>query len=160
MWKKPYLGSFFFFFLLSSFVLSVHSQSASSDASVMQDLKKSLKLPSSLNWTDSNPCNWDNVGCANDGRGNPDPNRSPKPSRHPPLLPVQPHRVNPIRGHVQPTQRGSPESRRVKLAPARFTQQQQLLLFPTRFLHRFNFTPRDLHRLQPFCRVGNTRRLS
>ncbi|KAH7839928.1 hypothetical protein Vadar_010433 [Vaccinium darrowii] len=71
MWKKPYLGSFFFFFfffLLSSFVLSVHSQSASSDASVMQDLKKSLKLPTSLNWTDSNPCNWANVGCANDGR--------------------------------------------------------------------------------------------
>ncbi|XP_058182775.1 receptor protein kinase TMK1-like [Rhododendron vialii] len=59
------------FLLLLSLLspLSVHSQTASpADASVMQDLKKSLDSTSSLNWTDPNPCNWPHVGCANDGR--------------------------------------------------------------------------------------------
>lgn len=52
-----FLGSFPF----------VHSQS--SDASVMQDLKKALNAPSSLGWGDSDPCQWKNVECSkNDNR--------------------------------------------------------------------------------------------
>ncbi|XP_059649795.1 receptor protein kinase TMK1-like [Cornus florida] len=69
--KKPYLGSrvsaLFFVFFLSIFV-AVCSQSSSNDASVMQALKKSLNSPSSLDWTDSDPCNWKQVVCSNDKR--------------------------------------------------------------------------------------------
>ncbi|THG22700.1 hypothetical protein TEA_011567 [Camellia sinensis var. sinensis] len=66
---KPHLGSMLFsLFSLLSFLVSVQSQSSSTDASVMQDLKTSLNPPSSLGWTDSNPCNWQHVVCSNDGR--------------------------------------------------------------------------------------------
>ncbi|GLT77127.1 hypothetical protein SLA2020_487410 [Shorea laevis] len=60
--KKPYLGSLLFLFFLLSFTFHVHSQSAS-DAAAMQALKSSLKIPSSLDWSDSNPCNWAGVQC-------------------------------------------------------------------------------------------------
>ncbi|XP_028110913.1 receptor protein kinase TMK1-like isoform X2 [Camellia sinensis] len=66
---KPHLGSMLFsLFSLLSFLVLVQSQSSSTDASVMQDLKTSLNPPSSLGWTDSNPCNWQHVACSNDGR--------------------------------------------------------------------------------------------
>ncbi|KAI8021330.1 Receptor protein kinase TMK1 [Camellia lanceoleosa] len=50
---------------LSSFVF-VHCQS--DDASVMQALEQSINPPSSLGWTDSDPCKWQNVGCSSDNR--------------------------------------------------------------------------------------------
>ncbi|CAL5396837.1 unnamed protein product [Camellia sinensis] len=50
--------SLIFLSLLSSFVF-VHCQS--DDASVMQALKQSINPPSSLGWTDSDPCKWQNV---------------------------------------------------------------------------------------------------
>ncbi|KAA8532433.1 hypothetical protein F0562_032466 [Nyssa sinensis] len=52
---------------LSIFV-SVHSQSSSTDASVMLTLRNSLNPPSSLNWAGSDPCKWDRVQCSNDNR--------------------------------------------------------------------------------------------
>ncbi|CAK9160892.1 unnamed protein product [Ilex paraguariensis] len=64
--KKPLLG--FVFLCLLSVILSVHSQSSATDASVMQELKKSLNPSSSLGWTDSDPCNWANVQCSKDKR--------------------------------------------------------------------------------------------
>ncbi|CAL5339050.1 unnamed protein product [Camellia sinensis] len=57
--------SLIFLSLLSSFVF-VHCQS--DDASVMQALKQSINPPSSLDWTDSDPCKWQNVGCSSDNR--------------------------------------------------------------------------------------------
>ncbi|CAL5396829.1 unnamed protein product [Camellia sinensis] len=57
--------SLIFLSLLSSFVF-VHSQS--DDASVMQALKQSINPPSSLGWTDSDPCKWQNVGSSSDNR--------------------------------------------------------------------------------------------
>ena len=58
--------------LVCLFALTVYvqSQSSSGDASVMQALKKSLNPPSDFGWSDSNPCNWDNVECDVDGRVN------------------------------------------------------------------------------------------
>ncbi|GMP92926.1 hypothetical protein CsSME_00042965 [Camellia sinensis var. sinensis] len=70
---KHHLGSkictLFFLCLLHFFVFG-HCQSHSSDASIMQALKLSLGLDQlgSLAWTGSDPCNWQNVGCSNDGR--------------------------------------------------------------------------------------------
>ncbi|KAA8529840.1 hypothetical protein F0562_034391 [Nyssa sinensis] len=66
--NKPHLGSsvtiLSFLCLLSIFV-SVHSQSSSTDASVMRTLKDSLNPAA---WTGSDPCNWDGVQCSNDRR--------------------------------------------------------------------------------------------
>ncbi|KAL8157650.1 receptor protein kinase TMK1-like [Apium graveolens] len=42
--------------------------SRSDDASVMQDLKKSLDSPDSLSWTDSDPCKWTHIQCSSDNR--------------------------------------------------------------------------------------------
>ncbi|CAK9142913.1 unnamed protein product [Ilex paraguariensis] len=64
--NKPHLG--FVFVCMFSVFLSVRSQSSATDASVMQDLKRSLNPSSSLGWTDPDPCNWENVHCANDKR--------------------------------------------------------------------------------------------
>ncbi|KAK4745557.1 hypothetical protein SAY87_011869 [Trapa incisa] len=50
--------------LLSLFT-SVAAQTQQGDAFSMQALKKSLKLPSSLDWSNSDPCQWDKVGCLN-----------------------------------------------------------------------------------------------
>ncbi|KAK9277546.1 hypothetical protein L1049_007091 [Liquidambar formosana] len=70
--REPFLGSrvptLFLLSLLPCF-LPAHSQStAKDDASVMAALKKSLKLPASLVWSDPNPCNWNQVQCSEDGR--------------------------------------------------------------------------------------------
>ncbi|XP_047330880.1 receptor protein kinase TMK1-like [Impatiens glandulifera] len=48
--------------------VSVLCQSSADDTSAMQDLKKSIGSPSSLKWTDSDPCNWGYVSCTNDKR--------------------------------------------------------------------------------------------
>ncbi|XP_022776559.1 receptor-like kinase TMK3 [Durio zibethinus] len=65
--KKPHvLGCLLFGFLsvLCFFTLQVSSQS-SPDSSVMEKLKTSLKIPSSLDWSDHDPCLWANVACEN-----------------------------------------------------------------------------------------------
>ncbi|KAE8705402.1 putative receptor protein kinase TMK1 [Hibiscus syriacus] len=65
--KKPcFLGCRLFGFLsvLCLFTLHVSSQT-SPDASVMEKLKTSLKIPSSLDWSDSDPCYWAHVACQN-----------------------------------------------------------------------------------------------
>ncbi|KMT18076.1 hypothetical protein BVRB_2g032680 [Beta vulgaris subsp. vulgaris] len=54
--------------VLLLFVVSITAQSASSDAAAMQELKLSLKLPSSIDWSNANPCRWDNVGCDSNNR--------------------------------------------------------------------------------------------
>ncbi|KAL6970046.1 mitogen activated protein kinase [Sarracenia purpurea var. burkii] len=70
--ERSRLGSWVFFSLfcvsfLMDFVL-VQCQSSSTDALAMQDLKQSLNSPSSLAWTGSDPCKWQNVGCSSDKR--------------------------------------------------------------------------------------------
>ena len=65
--KKPhFLGCLLFGFLsvLCFFTLHVSSQS-SPDSSVMEKLKASLKIPSSLDWSDPDPCKWAQVACVN-----------------------------------------------------------------------------------------------
>ncbi|KAK8615622.1 hypothetical protein V6N13_017207 [Hibiscus sabdariffa] len=65
--KKPrFLGCLVFGFLsvLCFFTLHVSSQT-SPDVSVMGELKTSLKIPSSLDWSGPDPCNWDHVACEN-----------------------------------------------------------------------------------------------
>ncbi|XP_057960882.1 receptor protein kinase TMK1-like [Malania oleifera] len=69
--RKPRLGLRVYsalLLLISSLFVSVHCQSSSDDASVMLALKKSLNAPSKLGWTNSDPCQWDNVGCSPDKR--------------------------------------------------------------------------------------------
>ncbi|XP_010271200.1 PREDICTED: receptor protein kinase TMK1-like [Nelumbo nucifera] len=46
-----------------SVFFSVQSQTNPGDASVMQELKKSLNVPVGLGWSDPDPCNWDHVQC-------------------------------------------------------------------------------------------------
>ncbi|XP_047340790.1 receptor protein kinase TMK1-like [Impatiens glandulifera] len=53
---------------LLSVVTPVLCQSSATDAAVMQELKKSLGSPSSLKWTDPDPCKWGLVSCSNDKR--------------------------------------------------------------------------------------------
>lgn len=48
--------------------VSTIAQSAASDAAAMQQLKQTLKLPSTLNWSNSDPCHWQNVRCDPDSR--------------------------------------------------------------------------------------------
>ncbi|KAL8137924.1 hypothetical protein V2J09_003925 [Rumex salicifolius] len=52
------------------FLLLLHLQfsRAQADASVMEELKTSLKLPSTVKWSDSNPCKWDHVVCDSNSR--------------------------------------------------------------------------------------------
>ncbi|KAI3719869.1 hypothetical protein L6452_20774 [Arctium lappa] len=65
---KPHLGfqirPQFHLFIFTLYIIYVHSQSTSDDTAVMQALKKNLEPLSSLNWSDSNPCNWDRVQCS------------------------------------------------------------------------------------------------
>ncbi|MCD9560448.1 hypothetical protein HAX54_019130 [Datura stramonium] len=62
--KKPHLG-FVCLLILLLYVVSVYSQtSAATDAAVMQELKKGINPPSSLSWSDPDPCKWDKVQCA------------------------------------------------------------------------------------------------
>ncbi|XWS22951.1 hypothetical protein CRYUN_Cryun29cG0079800 [Craigia yunnanensis] len=65
--KKPhFLGCLLFGFVsvICFFTLHVSSQS-SPDSSVMEKLKTSLKIPSSLDWSGPNPCKWAQVACEN-----------------------------------------------------------------------------------------------
>ncbi|XVE91829.1 hypothetical protein REPUB_Repub01dG0045300 [Reevesia pubescens] len=66
MKKTHFLGCVLFGFLsvLCFFTLQVSSQS-SPDAAIMEKLKTSLKIPSSFDWSDPDPCHWPNVGCQN-----------------------------------------------------------------------------------------------
>ncbi|KAE8710125.1 putative receptor protein kinase TMK1 [Hibiscus syriacus] len=62
MEKPHFLGCFLsFLFLFTSLV----SSQTSPDSSAMEKLKASLKIPSSLDWSDSDPCKWTHVGCEN-----------------------------------------------------------------------------------------------
>lgn len=65
--KKPHLGFLIFLFYLLLFTLHGFSQSTS-DAAAMQALKSSLKIPSSLDWSDSDPCKWTMVQCSSSGK--------------------------------------------------------------------------------------------
>ncbi|XVE85579.1 hypothetical protein DITRI_Ditri17bG0101800 [Diplodiscus trichospermus] len=64
--KSHFLGCLIFRFLsvFCFFTLQVSCQS-SPDSSVMEKLKTSLKIPSSLDWSDPDPCQWTNVRCEN-----------------------------------------------------------------------------------------------
>ncbi|KAE8690931.1 putative receptor protein kinase TMK1 [Hibiscus syriacus] len=44
---------------------SLVSSQTSPDSPAMEKLKASLKIPSSLDWSDSDPCKWAHVGCEN-----------------------------------------------------------------------------------------------
>ncbi|GJS38356.1 receptor protein kinase TMK1-like protein [Tanacetum coccineum] len=56
------------FHIITFSVINVHSQSSSNDASIMQTLKENLEPLSSLDWSDSNPCNWEQIKCSKDNR--------------------------------------------------------------------------------------------
>ncbi|KAL6582723.1 mitogen activated protein kinase [Orobanche minor] len=49
--------------LLSAFFLFANSQTSPDDASAMFALKKSLKPPGGLMWSDPDPCKWDHIYC-------------------------------------------------------------------------------------------------
>ncbi|KAI4307680.1 hypothetical protein L6164_030842 [Bauhinia variegata] len=55
-----------FLAVFCSVFLCVEAQSQ--DADVMLALKKSLNVPQSLGWSDTDPCNWNHVGCSRDRR--------------------------------------------------------------------------------------------
>lgn len=59
-----YPGRVHFLLILFTLLCTVTPQS-DDDASVMQALKKSINPPSSLDWSDPNPCNWAKVHCSN-----------------------------------------------------------------------------------------------
>lgn len=72
---KPFLGfeihvrfPLFIVYAVSISVVSVLSQSSSDDASVMLALKQNLSPPKSLDWSDPNPCQWQQVQCSRDNR--------------------------------------------------------------------------------------------
>lgn len=54
--------------VLSLLMVSTTPQSTSSDAAAMQQLKKGLKLSSKVDWSNSDPCKWQGVGCNSDNR--------------------------------------------------------------------------------------------
>ncbi|KAK4786552.1 hypothetical protein SAY86_010385 [Trapa natans] len=58
------LGAITQFAILGLFFCA-SAQNQQGDVLAMQALKKSLTLPSSLDWSDSNPCLWQNVQCDN-----------------------------------------------------------------------------------------------
>ncbi|KAL7181112.1 hypothetical protein ACSBR1_040052 [Camellia fascicularis] len=153
---KPHLGSMFFsLFSLLSFLVSVQSQSSSTDASVMQDLKTRLNPPSSLGWTDSNPCNWQHVACSSDGRV------TRIQIGHQNLQGSLPPSINDLtallRFEVMSNQPHwfAPEFCRVELAPAPRAQ-QQLLFHSLRFPLRLNLSPSCISRLQPLFGLANS----
>lgn len=72
---KPFLGyeilgliRLFVVYFLSVLIVCVQSQSSSNDAAVMQTLKSNLSPPKSLDWSDPNPCNWQQIQCSRDNR--------------------------------------------------------------------------------------------
>ncbi|GMI87491.1 Transmembrane kinase 3 [Hibiscus trionum] len=62
MEKPQTLGRFLLVFCLFT---SLVSSQTSPDSPAMEKLKASLKIPSSLDWSDSDPCKWVHVGCEN-----------------------------------------------------------------------------------------------
>ncbi|CAO2826010.1 unnamed protein product [Amaranthus hypochondriacus] len=54
--------------VLSLFLVCTSAQSASADAAAMQQLKQNFKLPSGIDWSNSDPCNWDGVGCESNSK--------------------------------------------------------------------------------------------
>ncbi|KAL2940087.1 Receptor protein kinase TMK1 [Bienertia sinuspersici] len=54
--------------VLSLLAVSTTPQATSPDAAAMQQLKKNLKLPASVDWSSSDPCQWQNIGCDSDSR--------------------------------------------------------------------------------------------
>ncbi|KAD7117596.1 hypothetical protein E3N88_04864 [Mikania micrantha] len=73
--KKPFLGfeiqprfHLFIVYLTSVTVIYVQSQSSSNDAAVMLALKDNLSPLDSLDWSDPNPCKWQQVQCSRDNR--------------------------------------------------------------------------------------------
>ncbi|GKC88379.1 receptor protein kinase TMK1-like protein [Tanacetum coccineum] len=54
--------------LILSFCCFCKAQSSENDATVMLALKKNLSPLKSLDWSDSNPCNWQQVQCSKDNR--------------------------------------------------------------------------------------------
>ncbi|KAI3700105.1 hypothetical protein L2E82_44722 [Cichorium intybus] len=72
---KPFLGyenwgrvRLVIVYFLSVSIVCVHSQSSSNDAAVMHVLKSNLSPPKSLDWSDPNPCNWQQIQCSRDNR--------------------------------------------------------------------------------------------
>lgn len=63
--NKGHLGISLFFVL--SLILTVYCQ-LSPDSSPMHALRTSLGNPSSLNWSDSDPCEWSHIICGNSNR--------------------------------------------------------------------------------------------
>ncbi|KAK8567417.1 hypothetical protein V6N13_105387 [Hibiscus sabdariffa] len=53
------------FLLVLCLFASLVSSQTSPDSPTMEKLKASLKIPSSLNWSDPDPCKWPHVGCKN-----------------------------------------------------------------------------------------------
>ncbi|KAL8229356.1 hypothetical protein R6Q57_014256 [Mikania cordata] len=73
--KKPFLGfeiqprfHLFIVYLTSVTVIYVQCQSSSNDATVMLALKDNLSPLDSLDWSDPNPCKWQQVQCSRDNR--------------------------------------------------------------------------------------------
>ncbi|KAK8522771.1 hypothetical protein V6N13_115724 [Hibiscus sabdariffa] len=62
MEKSHSLGCFL---LVLCLFASLVSSQTSPDAPAMEKLKASLKIPSSLDWSDPDPCKWDHVVCQN-----------------------------------------------------------------------------------------------
>ncbi|KAK9065055.1 hypothetical protein SSX86_016438 [Deinandra increscens subsp. villosa] len=67
---EPFLGQFHLFivYLTSLTLIFVQSQSSSNDATVMLALKHNLTPPESLDWSDPDPCKWQQVQCSRDNR--------------------------------------------------------------------------------------------
>ncbi|CAH1424049.1 unnamed protein product [Lactuca virosa] len=72
---KPFLGYenlggflLFIVYFLSVSIIFVQSQSSANDAVVMQALKSNLSPPKSLDWSDPNPCKWQQIQCSRDNR--------------------------------------------------------------------------------------------
>ncbi|KAK7274004.1 hypothetical protein RIF29_15073 [Crotalaria pallida] len=65
MQKPEPLFLFPFLLLFSVFVLCAQSQD---DAAIMNTLKKALKPPTALNWTDTDFCNWKHTQCNGERR--------------------------------------------------------------------------------------------
>ncbi|XP_047313798.1 receptor protein kinase TMK1-like [Impatiens glandulifera] len=61
-------GIGFFLALISSILISVHSQTNPTDSDVMISLKKSLNPSPELGWSDPDPCNWKHISCSDDKR--------------------------------------------------------------------------------------------
>ncbi|KAK8560136.1 hypothetical protein V6N13_061268 [Hibiscus sabdariffa] len=53
------------FLLVLCLLVSLVSSQTSPNSPTMEKFKASLKIPSSLDWSDSDPCKWTHVACDN-----------------------------------------------------------------------------------------------